>query len=189
MLSVLDATKLISERLSPQRFTHSQNVAKMAVQLASDYGADMIKAELAGLLHDYAKEMSKASLVRTASEGNLDPSQRLQLHPQLLHGPVAAHLLRTKGFIRDVEILDAIAQHTVGQANMTALGKIIYVADYIEPSRSFRDEEWHAIQTARSIGLNALTLYVATQTLQYLLKKQVYIHPNALALYNTLIEQ
>ena len=37
----------------------------------------------------------------------------------------------------DDEIYSAIYYHTTGHANMTLLEKIIYLADYIEPSRDF----------------------------------------------------
>ena len=37
----------------------------------------------------------------------------------------------------DGEIYSAIYWHTTGHADMTLLEKIIYLADYIEPSRDF----------------------------------------------------
>ena len=37
----------------------------------------------------------------------------------------------------DDEIYGAIRYHTTGRAHMTLLEKIIYLADYIEPSRDF----------------------------------------------------
>ena len=37
------------------------------------------------------------------------------------------------------EIESAIRWHTTGKADMTALEKIIYLADYIEPTRDFCD--------------------------------------------------
>ena len=37
------------------------------------------------------------------------------------------------------EVVSAIRWHTTGKADMTLLEKIIYLADYIEPTRSFCD--------------------------------------------------
>ena len=34
-------------------------------------------------------------------------------------------------------MVEAIASHTTGKANMNTLEKIIYVADYMEPNRDF----------------------------------------------------
>ena len=41
--------------------------------------------------------------------------------------------------IEDSEILDAITYHTTGRGNMTDLDKIVYLADKIEPARTYTD--------------------------------------------------
>ena len=40
-------------------------------------------------------------------------------------------------FGQDDEVYDAIFYHTTGRANMSLAGKILYIADYIEPNRDF----------------------------------------------------
>ena len=39
------------------------------------------------------------------------------------------------------EVVEAIRWHTTGRANMTLLEKVIYMADYIEPTRDFEGVE------------------------------------------------
>ena len=41
--------------------------------------------------------------------------------------------------VSDPEILDAITYHTTGRGNMTLLDKIVYLADKLEPSRTYAD--------------------------------------------------
>ena len=55
---------------------------------------------------------------------------------KLLHSKTGAAVARDKFGVTD-EIYNAIYYHTTGKADMTLLEKIIYLADYIEPSRSF----------------------------------------------------
>ncbi len=50
-----DYIALLEQRLSPARLQHSLSVSHTAVALARQYGADEKKAQLAGLLHDYAR--------------------------------------------------------------------------------------------------------------------------------------
>lgn len=104
----------VRQHQKPSRFVHTLGVTDTAVYLAKRYGADRKKAEIAGLLHDCAKE----------------------LYPGLLHAPEGAKLAQSEYGIEDKEILDAIRWHTTGRPEMTLLDKIIYIADYIEPNRS-----------------------------------------------------
>ena len=42
-------------------------------------------------------------------------------------------------FFDTMEVLDAIIYHTTGRPDMTTLDKIVYLADKIEPSRTYTD--------------------------------------------------
>ena len=55
---------------------------------------------------------------------------------KLLHSKTGAAIARDV-FGVDEEIYSAIWYHTTGHAGMTLLEKIIYLADYIEPTRDF----------------------------------------------------
>ena len=55
--------------------------------------------------------------------------------PSLLHGKVGAIYAREKYGVEDKDILNAISYHTTARPGMSLLEKIIFIADYIEPSR------------------------------------------------------
>ena len=131
-------TKDLQQYLTPHRFTHVLGVAKAARILAERYGADVDKAELAGLLHDAAKQKpleEMQNLARKAFGDTLDPV--IMATGSLLHGYAAVTVAKETYGIDDEDILAALAHHTTGAVHMGILEKIIFVADYIEDNRDF----------------------------------------------------
>ena len=57
----------------------------------------------------------------------------------LLHGPAAASRLAEDGE-RRTSVLEAIFWHTVGHARWDRTGRALYMADFLEPGRSFDRE-------------------------------------------------
>lgn len=131
------ATALIRERLSPRRFKHSVQVAELAREMATDFGIDGEKAYLTGILHDCAKGISGDELLRIAEANGLIEDEVERRAPDLLHAPVGAFLLARDYGVGDVEILDAVRFHTLGNSQMSLLAKIIFLADAIEPGRDY----------------------------------------------------
>lgn len=127
--------------LSPKRFNHSLGVMETSVKLASIFGVDVKKAELAGLLHDCAREIKNEEILKLCKEHNIEVDEVCEHEPKLLHGPVGAVVARKEYGIEDEEILGAIYCHTTGRKNMNALDKIVFLADYVEPGRDFSGVE------------------------------------------------
>ena len=55
---------------------------------------------------------------------------------ELLHGPAAAAKLERDGETRR-NLLDAIRYHSIGSKSWDRVGKALYMADYLEPGRTF----------------------------------------------------
>lgn len=133
--------KYLKKHLTKDRYQHTLGVAYTAAALAMKYNADtsnanlVKRAYLAGLLHDCAKCMSDEKKLHICEKNNLSCSAMEAEHPYLLHGKVGAHIAGKKFGIKDEDILHAITWHTTGRPNMSLLEKIIFIADYIEPSR------------------------------------------------------
>ena len=127
----------LRRNLSKHRYEHTLETAKLARKLAIRYDVDPIKAEFAGLCHDFAKEIDRESMLKHIETFTVYFDPCIQKNPNLAHGEVGAELLKKYFDIEDEEILDAIRWHTYGNKNMSTLSKIIYVADIIEPSRNF----------------------------------------------------
>ena len=126
----------MKERLSEKRFNHCVNVSKMAKKLAKIYNVDAKKAEVAGLLHDIAKELTNAELVGYAEKYNIEYKNIPQESINILHAEVGAKLAKEfLGIDKDVEM--AISYHTVGNKNMNLLEKIVFIADKISEERDY----------------------------------------------------
>ncbi|KSV59969.1 hypothetical protein ASU35_07195 [Acetivibrio ethanolgignens] len=121
--------------LKPSRYLHTVGVENTAACLAMRYGADMNLAALAGLLHDCAKNLSNEELLAESQKYGLEISEVEKRQPFLLHGKLGAFYAKNKYGIDEDGVLDAITWHTTGHPGMSLLEEIIFIADYIEPSR------------------------------------------------------
>lgn len=121
--------------LKPSRYLHTVGVENTAACLAMRYGADMNLAALAGLLHDCAKNLSNEELLAESQKYRLEISEVEKRQPFLLHGKLGAFYAKNKYGIDEDGVLDAITWHTTGHPGMSLLEEIIFIADYIEPSR------------------------------------------------------
>ena len=122
--------------LKHKRIPHVLGTEQEAIRLAERYGADVGKARVGALLHDCTKKLDLAEQLALCERYGipLDDMERKTL--KLLHAKTGAAIARDV-FGVDDEIYGAILWHTTGRAGMTLLEKILYLADYIEPSRDF----------------------------------------------------
>lgn len=122
--------------LKPKRMPHVLGTEQESVRLAERYGADVTKARVAALLHDCTKKLDMAEQLALCERYRipLDELERKAL--KLLHSKTGAAIARDV-FAVDDEVYNAILYHTTGKPDMTLLEKIIYLADYIEPTRDF----------------------------------------------------
>lgn len=114
---------------------HVEGTVAEARRLARRYGIDEEQVELAAWGHDLARAFSPQELLAAAHQFGLEVSPAEEQAPILLHGAVAAEMLRRDYGIDDPQVLAAARFHTVGRAGMSALEKIIFVADKIEPDK------------------------------------------------------
>jgi predicted HD superfamily hydrolase involved in NAD metabolism len=127
--------KELESELAYGRFIHTLDVAATAANLAMCYGADLDKAEVAGLLHDCAKCMSLGKMLKVCDKAGTDLSEFEKNSVSLLHSKAGAVLAESRYGVRDEDTLNAIRFHTTGRPGMSLLEKIVFVADYIEPGR------------------------------------------------------
>jgi nicotinate-nucleotide adenylyltransferase len=130
----------LSTVLSKKRYEHSISVAQTSSKIARHYKQDEEKAYVAGLLHDYAKELNEEQMLEACKKININIEEYKTNHISLAHGAVGAKMVKHELNINDTEILDAITTHTLGCKDMSILQKIIYIADTIEPNRQVNDK-------------------------------------------------
>lgn len=181
-----EAITRIKPHLSRKRFEHTLRVADTAIELAERFNGSTEQAELAALFHDYAKYRSLGELKHWIIKSNL-PKDLLDYHHELWHGPVGSILVEFEHGIHDSSIQDAIYYHTTGKAHMSKLDKIIFIADYIEPGRSFPGLE--EVREAAKTDLTKAAWLVSRNTINYLMQKNNTVYPDSFYAYNDLTRQ
>ncbi|MBS4173607.1 bis(5'-nucleosyl)-tetraphosphatase (symmetrical) YqeK [Bacillus sp. FJAT-49736] len=178
------ALQIVKEQLTEKRYVHTVGVMETAIELARMYGADEKKAEISAIFHDYAKFRPLDEMKRIIRDQHFDP-RLLKFNPELWHAPVGAYLVEKEVGITDSEILSGIRYHTSGRIGMSLLDKIIYLADYIEPGRTFPGVE-EARQLAQE-GLDKAIIYSVRNTIQHLLNRNQTVFPDTVDFYNDLL--
>ena len=177
------ALELVKQQLPEKRYIHTLGVVQSAKELARRYGVDEDKAELAAIYHDYAKYRPLDEMEQIIKDYGL-PADLLTANTELWHAPVGAVLVQREAGVEDEEILSAIRYHTSGRAQMTELEKVIYLADYIEPGRSFPGVDEVRELAARS--LDEAVMKAIANTIAFLMSKQQTIYPDTFHAYNDL---
>lgn len=173
--------------LSPKRFNHSINVMNTAVLLAKRFGEDEDKARIAGLLHDCARDIRGPRMYDMCKAYNIELDYLRAAQPELIHGELGVYVVKEQYNIQDKQVLSAILWHTTGCEKMTSLDKIIFLADYIEPARSF-----NGVEEARRLAyedLNRAMLYALDRTIKYVMMREVFIHPDTLKARNSILRE
>lgn len=165
--NLIKLQKKVKKELDTNRFQHTLGVMFTASSLAMCYGADLEKAQVAGLLHDCAKCIPNDKKIRMCKERGVEISKVEMSSPFLLHSRLGAILAQEKYGVEDQEILSAIRWHTTGRPNMTTLEKIIFTADYIEPMR-FKAANLPEVRKLAFHDLNLTVCRILEDTLHYL---------------------
>ncbi|MDQ0197223.1 bis(5'-nucleosyl)-tetraphosphatase (symmetrical) YqeK [Neobacillus ginsengisoli] len=181
-----EALKIVKEQLTEHRYQHTLGVVETAIQLAEKYGADVVKAEMAAIFHDYAKFRSKEEMKEIIKEQGF-PHDLLEFNGELWHAPVGAYLVEKEAGITDREILDAIRFHTSGRINMTLLDKVVYLADYIEPGRHFPGVD--EVREIAKESLDKALIKAIQNTILFLMKKNQTVYPDTFHTYNDLVQK
>lgn len=182
-----EAQTLAKTLLSEKRYLHSVHVSEIAQELAKRNGASVQKAQLAGLLHDIAKEMPQDALLQLFHENAIIAGDVLERPPAVWHGVAAAILLQTQYGVKDAEILSAIACHTTGKVNMSTFDKIIYVADMISEERNFPGITH--LRECALMDLEQATIEAMRMTLTFLKEKNKPVDETTQAAYAALTMQ
>lgn len=174
----------LRKMLSAPRLMHSIRVKEEAEKLAMIHNADIIKAGIAGLLHDCARDMTYEELLnRTGKSGIILDSVTIK-SPKIIHAVVGPLIAKEEFDIHDTEVLDAIRYHTTGREQMRILEKIVFIADLIERERDFYGVE--KIRRLSERDLDRAVLFALNQTIMYLIEENKLIHEDTLKARNYL---
>ena len=137
------------------------------------------------MLHDTARMWSTEQLLDYARRNGMTISAAERDAPVLLHARIGAQVARQQFGVDDPQMLLAIERHTIAVPGMSDLEKILYIADTIEPSRSFPQRAALAAAADRSLDEGLLACVKAS--MEYLTASGIPISPPTRMLYNELV--
>ena len=148
----------VLEHLDEHRVAHVAGCESEAVRLAMHWGEDPELAAEAGILHDITKSLSYDEQLQLCEKyGIINDNSELEA-PKLLHAKTGAAMARELFGVSDT-VYEAIRWHTTGKPDMSLFEKILYLADYIEPTRDFegidelRELAFSDLDGAMALGL------------------------------------
>ena len=187
MILIEEGYKYLRCNLNESRYIHTLGVVSVAKKLARINGVCEEKAEIAALSHDIAKNIKVKRMKEILDQNNIVLNECENKTPELWHSIIAPIVAKEVFKINDKEILSAIRWHTTGRPKMTKLEKIIYIADMIEPSRSFNGIEDIRKETLQDLDKGVIL--GLTHTLRYLLSKNQLVDINTINARNYLLIQ
>lgn len=173
----------LADHVPESRIKHVLGVEQMAVDLAQTHSQNAEKAAQAGLMHDLAKYFKPRQLLDMAIAERLPLDPVDEANPHLLHADVGAIVARDQFGIQDREVLEAIANHTLGRPGMTELSCIVFLADSLEPGRG-DTPELNALRHVSQTQLHRAVWMVCDYSFTHLIATHRLIHPRALQTRN-----
>lgn len=176
----------LKQILSEKRYIHSIGVMEMAMELAQIYNIDIETAQIAGLLHDNAKEMTDDEMLQYVKENNIQISETEKNSVKLLHSKIGADIAKKKYGVSE-EIAKAIEYHTTTNPNMDTLAKIIYVSDKIELNRKTEKYDIEAERKLAKEDLDKAMLLIINDVTKYLIEQGKLIAIESIETRNKLL--
>ncbi len=177
----------LRQHVPPSRVAHILRVEQLAIALAQQHSLNAAQAAQAGLMHDLAKYFKPKTLLAMAAAAELPIDPVDQSNPHLLHANVSALVAQQEFQVDDLEVLAAIADHTLGRPEMAPLSCVVFLADSLEPGRG----DTVALNDLRQISQQNLTKAVwmtCDYTFRYLLDTHQLLHPTALHTRNWFLQ-
>ena len=182
----VDLTRLDDEDLrcaswsmvKAKRIPHIRGCEEEAVRLARRWGADPELARRAGILHDCTKYLDLDEQLHLCEKYGIVLDELERRTVKLLHSKTGAAVARHVYGAPD-PVVNAIYWHTTGRADMDLLSKILYIADYIEPTRA----DFEGLAELRKLAyedLDAALLYGCELTIADMEERGMCVHTNTL---------
>ncbi len=163
---------------------HVERVRAIARELAAAHQVDPALADLTAAAHDVARHLPAARLLEEAERIGLPINTVEQQAPVLLHGPVGAAWLRAEGSVTDAEALEGVHWHTTAHADLSPVGRVVFLADKLDPAKAAAYPFQAGVRTAASASLTDGLLAFLDGALRQYLERGDLIHPASIEARN-----
>jgi predicted HD superfamily hydrolase involved in NAD metabolism len=168
---------------------HIGRVQVVARDLADQHHIDPEKTRLGALAHDIARAMKEDQLLQKAVELGIKIHPVEAQVPILLHGPVAAEMLRSMDGMDDPDIYEAVYWHSTAHAGLGPAAKVVFLADKLDPQKITRYPYLEELRELAMKTLDGAVLDFLTREIIVLLRQGSLVHPISLEARNDLIVQ
>ena len=195
-----DLTRRIQRRvdnLPPKLQAHIARAQDVARELAPYHNVPPEQAALGLLAHDVARAMSGAELLHCAAQFALPVGMVDRRVPVLLHGPVGAEILRREEGLTDTagedgdnewgELYQAVYWHTTAHPGLDAMGKVVFLADKLDPNKLKKYPYQPRIMELARENLDAAMLEFLTRQIIDLTGRGLLVHPMMVKARNALL--
>ena len=185
MMNLEQIDNKLKEMMTKTRYQHACRVSLLAQKIAEYYNLPIQKTMISALTHDCAKDYSLEELKNLVDKYKIKLNKVEKSIPKIWHAYVGAEMVKDIFMVDDWEILDAIRYHSTASSKLGLIGKIVYIADKIEPNRKLakigklHEKVWEDIDLAMLELLN--------MELQYLICNKLIIHPDTLKARNKIL--
>ncbi len=165
---------------------HMNRTRILASELAERHGVPVEPSDLAASTHDLLKAEVDHVLVEMAQRYGVAIGPLEQERPMLLHGPVAAAWMEIEGGLKDERVANAVRWHTYGWPEMDEVGKVVFIADKVEPWKVDADPSLGPIRQLADSDLDAAIIAILEKREADFAEKGRSPHPQSLALLQRL---
>ena len=166
---------------------HIYRVRDVAQELAARHGIDPDRAELGALAHDVCRAVPGDDLLKMSAELSVPVTDVDRDFPLLLHGPVGAALLRKEDNLTDHSIFEAVRWHSTAHASLDDLGKLIFLADKLEPQKAAVYSYQARLHEMALESLDLALLEFLTREMAARIEKGETVHPASVDARNSLV--
>lgn len=155
--------------VSPDRRAHIERVVGLITQWAGAMGvpaAERARWLRAAWLHDALRDAAAAN--------------------ELAHGPMAADRAAADGE-SDRGVLAAVRFHSLGYAGWDGPGKMLYLADFLEPGRTFDQAERRTLAARVPSARDTVLREVARRRIAWNVRSGWPLAPETVAFWNGLV--
>lgn len=124
---------------------HVAQVARVGRQLARRFNVPLWQSDLACTAHDLAAVVPLRSIVAVAVAFGVPLTDAGRAIPQVIHGPLAAAVLRDRLGVCDEDVLNAVRYHTTLRAGASPLEQLVFIADKIALDSTARHASFHPV--------------------------------------------
>jgi len=166
-----------------ERRPHVEGVAVLVTRWADEMAIpddERTRWHRAVVLHDSLKDAPGDLLEELVPDGWKVPS--------LLHGPAAAVMAERDGET-DNGVLDAVRYHSVGYARWERVGKILFLADFLEEGREFHSERHNQLSARVPTDLDTMLRIVTAERLSEVLTHDFPLLKETVEFWNSLVAE